>query len=186
MRRMALGLLLALSLGPAAAAERALVPAKSEIAFSVKQMGVSVSGSFRRYVAQIDLDPAAIDKARAQIEIDTASLTTGDDEADAVATEKAWLDVAGFPKAAFSSQQVRALGGDRFEATGTLTIKGQSKPLTVPFSLKAAPDGSAVASGEFKIQRVAFGIGGGEWNEGDMVSPEVAIRFRLTLAPLRH
>jgi polyisoprenoid-binding protein YceI len=184
MTRAALLLLMALSVD-AAAAERAVVAGKSEVGFSVKQMGVSVSGSFRRYVAQIDLDPAAIDKARAQIEIDTASLTTGDAEADAVATEKAWLDVAGFPKATFASQQVRALSGDRFEASGTLTIKGQSKPLTVPFSLKAAPDGSAVASGEFKIQRVAFGIGGGEWNEGDMVSPEVLIRFRLALAPPR-
>lgn len=184
MTRIALTLLLVLSLN-AAAAERAVVSGKSEIGFSVKQMGVSVSGVFRRYTAQIDLDPNAIDKARAQIEIDTASLSTGDDEADAVAAEKAWLDVAGFPKAMFVSSRVRALGGERFEAAGTLSIKGQSKPLTVPFALKAAPDGSAVASGEFKIQRTAFGIGGGEWNEGDLVSPEVNIRFRLTLAPPR-
>lgn len=164
--------------GMAAAAERALVPAQSEITFSVKQMGVAVSGAFRRYTARIDLDEKQLEKSSAQIEIDTASLSTGDDEADGVARDKAWLDTAGFPKAAFRSSSVRALGGGRYEARGALTIKGKSRELNVPFTLK-----NSVASGEFVLKRVEFGIGGGEWNEGDLVAPDVAVRFRLQLAP---
>jgi len=178
MRRIALLFGIGLLSLHTAAAERTLIPAQSEIGFSVKQMGVAVSGVFRRYAARIDLDEKQPEKSSAHLEIDTASLSTGDDEADGVARDQAWLDTAGFPKAVFHSSSVRALGGGRHEARGTLTIKGRSRELAIPFTLK-----NAVASGEFILRRVEFGIGGGEWNEGDLVAPDVTVRFRLQLSP---
>lgn len=181
----ALAIVSAAAATPAAAAERPLIAAGSQIGFSVKQMGVAVSGTFRRYTASVNLDPAKPQAASAVVEVDIASIGTGTDEGDQTAVGKPWLDAMDFPKATFRSSAVRALGGERYEATGTLTLRGQPRELTVPFTLKQQPDGGAVATGEFGIRRTDFGVGGGDWNEGDLVADEVPVHFRLTLGAPR-
>lgn len=168
---------------PALAANRSVVPAKSEIGFSVKQMGVAVSGRFTRYSAQINLDAAKPEASSAEVTVEIASLDTGDGDADAIALDKPWLDKLGFPKAVFKSTAVRALGGGKFEADGTLSIRGKSRPVTVPFTTQDQADKSTVVTGQFTIKRADFGIGGGEWNQGDLVANEVPVKFKLTLAP---
>lgn len=170
-------------LAPACAlAAEGVVPGKGEIGFTVTQMGVDVSGHFSKFVAIIALDPARPEAGSAEIEVDIASISTGEPDADREALAPAWLDAAAFPKARFKSSGVRALGGDRYEARGQLALKGKSRELTVPFTLKAQPDGTRVATGSFALRRSDFGIGGGEWNEGDLVANEVPVQFRLTLA----
>jgi polyisoprenoid-binding protein YceI len=179
--RAALILSLTFFAGLAVAAERPVIYSKSEIAFTVKQMGVGVSGTFKKFTARINLDPTKLEAASAGIEVDVASISTGTDEGDDEALKGPWLDAMGFPKATFNSNAVRALGGDRYEAKGTLRIKGTPRELTVPFTFKNQPDGTSVVSGELGIRRTDFGIGGGEWNEGDLVANEVPVRFRLSL-----
>jgi polyisoprenoid-binding protein YceI len=181
---MRLAAVLLLAGGTAIAAERPLVAAKSEIGFSVKQMGVAVTGDFKRFSARIDLDPKKPEAGSAEISVDIASVSTGTDEGDQTALDKAWLDATGFPKATFKSTSVRALGaaGDRYEAKGLLAIKGKPREISVPFTLTTQPDGSAIVAGDFQIRRTDFGVGGGEWNQGDLVANDVPIHFRLTLA----
>ena len=185
MSRILVASLLMLCAGAASAAERPVIYPKSEIGFSVKQMGVKVSGTFKRFTAKINLDAAKPESSSAQIEVDIASINTGSDEGDQSAMDKAWLDAAAFSKAIFKSNVVRTLGTDRYEVKGSLSIKGKPRELTVPFTLKNLPDGSSVASGDFSIRRTDFGIGGGEWNEGDLVANEVPVHFRLTLGAPR-
>ena len=185
MKRTSLLLLLAIAAGGACAAERPLIAAKSEIGFMVKQMGVGVSGAFKRYSAKVNLDPAKPESASAEIEVDIASISTGTDEGDQTAVDKPWLDAADFAKARFKSSAVRALGGDKYEVKGTLTIRGKPRELTIPLTLKTGSDGVTVATGEFTVRRTDFGVGGGEWNEGDLVANEVLVHFRLTLGASR-
>lgn len=166
----------------AGADERKLLSAQSEIGFTVTQMGVGVSGTFRDFVAIVSLDPAKPEDSSAEIVVDIASISTGEPDADKEAQAKPWLDAVGFPKAHFKSTSVRTLGKDRYEVTGQLTLKGKPRELTIPFTLKQQPDGSQLASGDFKLRRTDFGIGGGEWNEGDLVANEVPVHFRLSLA----
>ncbi len=175
-------LVLAAACLPALAAPRAVLVDKSRIDFAVKQMGVEVSGQFRRFDAQIDLDTADPAAAAASVSVDIASISTGDADADAVALDKPWLNRAGFPQATFTSSSVRGLGDQRYEATGTLSIRGQPREITVPFTLAEQADGSAVVAGSFTVRRDDFGIGGGEWNDGDLVANEVPVRFSLHLA----
>jgi polyisoprenoid-binding protein YceI len=165
----------------AMAAPRAPIAARSEIAFTAKQMGVSVDGHFTRFDATIDLDPAKPESGHAEVSVDVASLTTGDDDADGTARDKPWLDAAAFPKATFKSSAVRALGPGRYEVKGTLTLRGKPRDITVPFASANEADGGTVVSGAFSLNRSDFGIGGGEWNEGDVVANAVQVRFRLTL-----
>ncbi len=175
------GLLLASA--NALAAPRTLLPQESHIEFTVKEMGVPVTGEFKRFDAAIDFDPAQPEKSSANLRIDVASLTTGNDEADAIAVDPDWLDKAHAPYATFKSISIRPLGGERYEAKGMLNIRNQERDIAVQFNRSEQTGGKDVITGDFVINRSEFGIGGGVWNEGGVVAEEVPVKVRLTLAP---
>jgi polyisoprenoid-binding protein YceI len=165
-----------------ATTQRPVIYDKSEIAFSVTQMGVAVAGQFRHFTAQVNLDPAKPESSSANVEVDIASVNAGSDDANDIAVTKPWLDAAGFPKAGFKSSAVRLLGPGRYEVKGMLAIKGKSRELTVPLSLQDKPDGSSLVTGEFSLRRTDFGIGGGEWDKDDVVANDIPVHFKFLLA----
>lgn len=180
------GMLLAglLVLSPAAdAAARPLVAKDSQIEFVVKEMGVPVDGRFSQFEALIDIDPARPELSSASLRIDVGSLTTGNEEADAIATGPDWLDKDHSRYAVFTSMSIRALGGGRYEAKGHLTIRNKTRDIAIQFSGVEQPDGRMVVASEFTIQRSEFGVGGGVWNQGGVVAEAVPVKVHLVLAP---
>ncbi len=180
MKHFALAITL-LAVGAAVAAEfNSVQPSGSAITFVSKQMGVPVDGKFGKYSAQIAFDPARPQAGKAQIEVDVASIDTGSSDADEEVRGKAWFDVHSFPTARFVSTGLKPLGGDRFEATGTMTIKGRKADIVAPFTVK--PAGAAlVIDGTLPISRKQFGIGEGSWSDPSVVADEVQVRFHFTL-----
>jgi polyisoprenoid-binding protein YceI len=179
---LAFAVCLLLAVTGALAAPRPLVRAGSHIGFSVKQMGVPVSGEFRRFDAAIDFDAANPGQSSASLKIEIGSLTTGIEDADAVAMDADWLDKEHAPHATFASSSIRALGGNRYEAKGTLTIRNRAREIAVPFAVEDRPDGKSVFTAALVIKRADFGIGGGMWNEGGLVAEEVPVSVRLLVA----
>ncbi len=167
----------------ASATPLSLLPDESRIEFTVKEMGVPVSGEFKRFEAMIDFDPARPESSSADMRIDTASLTTGNEEADTVALDSDWLDKAHAPYATFKSASIRALGGGRYEAAGTLNIRNKARNIVVQFNSIDQATGKTILVGEFIINRSEFGVGGGVWNEGGVIAEEVPVKVRLSLAP---
>ena len=176
-------LCISLVLGAAlpAAAQRvsAIDLARSEIRFTGKQMGVPAQGRFGRFSAQVDFDPAKPAAARASVEIDLNSFDSGTPELDTEVKRKPWLNLAVFPSAKFVSTAFKPLGGNRYEIAGKLSIKGQTRDITAPITLRK--DGAAtVFEGAFTLLRLQFGIGDGPWADTDTVANEVQVRFKLT------
>jgi polyisoprenoid-binding protein YceI len=165
------------------ASPRTLVPEEGQIEFIVKEMGVPVSGKFKRFEAAIDIDPVKPEKSSANMRIDIGSLATGNDEADALAVGPDWLDKARAPYAIFRSTSIRELGKGRYEAKGTLDIHNKEREFVIQFSATDQASGKTNVSSEFVIKRSDFAIGGGVWNEGDVVSPEILVKVRFALAP---
>ncbi len=163
------------------ATPRSLILEESEIRFLVKEMGVPVAGAFKRFDAAIDIDPANPERSSARMRIDIGSLSTGNDEADAVAVDSDWLDKADASYATFESTSIRALGGDDYEAKGTLSIRNRGRPITVRFKKVEESKGTALLTSEFTISRSEFGVGGGEWNQPGVVAEEVPVKVRLRL-----
>jgi polyisoprenoid-binding protein YceI len=155
-----------------------VLPKQSSIGFEFRQMGVPVKGGFKRFTTQMQFDPARPEAARASIEIDLASIDAGSSEADAESAGKLWFNRSLYPKATFVSKEVRALGNNRFELRGTLTLKGKSRDMAIPVSY--AP-GKAVSNfdGSFVLKRLDFGIGEGMWADVATVANEVQVRFRI-------
>ena len=177
-------LLLALVCVPPAAAQRvtAIDYGRSEIRFVGKQMGVPAEGRFGKFSAQLDFDPAKPAAGSAAVEIDLNSFDSGTSEVDTEVKRRPWLNVAAFPTATFVSTAIKPLGGNRYEVAGRLTIKGQTRDLRAPFTVRN--DGAAVIlEGRFTLLRLEFGIGAGPWADTDTVADEVQVRFKLTGVP---
>jgi polyisoprenoid-binding protein YceI len=172
-------LLAALAAPSAHAVEyRTVLPKQSSISFEFRQMGVPVKGGFKRFTAQMVFDPAKPEAACAQIEIDLASIDAGSSEADEESAGKLWFNRSAYPKATFVSSQVRALGNNRYEMRGTLTLKGRSREMVVPVTY-APGKNAATFDGGFVLKRLDFGIGEGLWADVATVANEVQVKFRI-------
>ena len=182
-RHIAAGMCIGLASANVVATPRALLAEESQVDFVVKEMGVPVPGKFTRFEAVIDMDSANPEKSNVNMRIEIASLTTGNDEADALATGSDWLDKTQAPFASFQSKTIRPLSAGKFEATGTLSIRNKPRDIVLQFEQIDQPGGRTIVAGGFVIRRSDFGIGGGVWNEGGVVGEEIPVKLRLTLAP---
>jgi polyisoprenoid-binding protein YceI len=183
MKRFAIALALAAALPFAAqAAEFNQVQAdKSAINFVYQQMGVKLDGKFRKFAAKLNFDPAKPAEAKTTIDVDLASVDTGAPEGDEEVAGKQWFNTKAFPTAQFVSGSVKALGGNRYEVAGKLTIKGKSQDIVVPATFTAQGN-TGVFDGAFTIRRGDFAIGEGAWAKFDIVANDTQIKFRITAA----
>jgi polyisoprenoid-binding protein YceI len=168
------------SCGVCAQSAAKLDPAQSEIVFVSRQMGVSVEGKFRKFDAQITLDPKKPEAGSVVLTIDTGSATLGLPETDAELGKPNWFDTGKAPQASFRSNAIKSVGAGKYEVAGTLSIKGNAQKLTVPVSVTQA-GGTSTATGGFTIKRLDYKIGEGEWADTSLVANEVQVRFKLAL-----
>ena len=181
MRTLLVSLALALATPHALAqAPKKIDRAKSSIRFVTKQMNVPVEGQFTRFDATVAFDPARPEATKAEFEVDLGSIDLGNAENETEAKRKVWLNIEGFPKAKFVAESVKQTAPGKFTATGPLTIKGTSQPVTAPFTLDDAGSARKV-EGQFTMKRLAFKIGEGAWSDTDTVADEVLVKFRFTL-----
>jgi polyisoprenoid-binding protein YceI len=152
--------------------------AQSQVKFVFKQMNVPVEGAFKRFAGDVRFDAKQPDKSRADIEIELDSIDTGSSDADTEAKRKAWFDTANHPKARFTSSSVRRLAADRYEVNGQMTIKGRTRPVSVPVQVISAAGGNTY-EGTLTLKRLEFAIGEGPWADTDTVADEVQIKFRI-------
>jgi polyisoprenoid-binding protein YceI len=158
-----------------------LVAAQSEIGFVSHQMGVPIAGRFRNFDAQVRFDPLAPEKGHFLVGVDLSSVELPTADAMQEVVKPNWFDAQHFPRAVFESTSVRAAKPGQYEVSGQLNIKGHSQNVVVPVHLERS-GALTLASGSLTVQRLAFAIGEGEWNDTSLVADEVQINFRLALS----
>ena len=169
----------ALALQAHAAPYQAIVPAKSSVTFSYKQMGVAIDGRFKKFAAQVNFDPTKAEAGKASFEVELASVDAGSSEADDEVVTKSWFNAAAFPKATFVAKQFKQTAPNQYEVSGTLSIKGQSRE--VKFPMKHTAQGKeGVLTGGFTLKRGDFNIGEGMWAKFDVVANDIQVNFSLT------
>ena len=176
--------IVSLSLAFAAHAQQKLVPAQSEITFVAKQMGVPLDGKFGKFEAQIAIDMKKPEAGKIAFTIDLGSAVVGDAETVKELKNPEWFNVIKFPAATFSSTSIKQAGVGKLEVGGTLSIKGNAKPLTVPVTLIPGAGGVTFAQGSFSLKRVDFKIGEGDWADVSIVANDVLVRFKLAVTGL--
>ncbi|MEM5325586.1 YceI family protein [Paraburkholderia sp. JHI2823] len=163
------------------AAHAQLDAAKSTIVAISRQMNVPVQGSFTKFSAQIDFDPAKPASGNARIAVETASYDLGDRTYNDSVRGPEWFDAKAFPQATFVSTAITPTATNQYSVSGNLTIKGHTQGVSVPVVL-TRQGGTQTFDGTLPIHRLAFDIGTGEWKDTSIVSDEVLIKFHLVVA----
>lgn len=169
------GLLLA---APAGAATWTVDPAKSSIGFSSVWTGKTINGTFKAFSASIDFDPAKPAAGKVSAGIDLASAVTGDRTVDGALPGDDWFAVKAARQARFATTSIAATGPGRYLAKGTLTIRGTSVPVALPFTLAIAGN-VATMQGTAKLDRRAWKIGMASDATADWVEFAVPVTVRI-------
>ncbi|NDW47622.1 cytochrome b/b6 domain-containing protein [Ruegeria sp. PrR005] len=145
---------------------------------TVTQLGNPVTGSFADWTAAIRFEERETPGAAGDVAVTIAigSLTLGSVTAQAMGPD--FFDASVFPTAEFLADLYRTEVG--YEARGTLTLRGTTVDVTLPFDLDM--DGNtAKVSGTVTLNRLDFGIGGNLPDESSLKFP-VTVAVSLTAA----
>ena len=179
MRKLLLPALLALSI-PAVAADYVQAPG-STLAFAGKYQGEVFVGRFPGFSTRLSFDPRKLDASRLEVTIPMATATTRNADYDGQMRGTAFFDATKFPQATYVATKFRALGGNRYAADGTLTLRGASKPVTLTFEWTQGAN--PVLFGRAAVQRLDFGVGGGQWADTGLIPNAIAVSTRVVLKP---
>ena len=172
---------------PAQAAETFNVdPGHSEVGFQIRHLVTQVRGKFTDYKGTILLDPAKPESSNVQFDIKAASIDTGVADRDKHLRSADFFDVEKYPEITFRSKSVKVTGKDQYAVTGTLTLHGVSKDITLPVTLNGTvkdPWGNQRAgwSTETTLNRKDYGI---VWNKaldngGALLGDDVKVAINL-------
>jgi polyisoprenoid-binding protein YceI len=166
--------------GAAAAAPPAWTVNKgaSRINFVSAFEGAGFVGQFDRWNAQIAFDPKDLAGSKAVVTVETGSAKTGDADRDESLPSGSWFASSKFPTATFTSTSFKSVGGDNYQVSGNLSLKGVSRPVVLPFTLKVTGK-QAVADGVVNLDRGQFSVGDGQFKGGDSVPLNVQVKIHV-------
>ncbi len=169
------GLLLA---GPASAADYVQTTG-STLGFSGQYQGDAFNGRFPGFATVLFFDPAKPELGRLTVVIPLATATAGNPDYDSELRGASFFNSPKFPQARYTATKFRSLGGGRYAADGTLTLRGVSKPVTLSFTWTAGA--KPVLAGTAVVKRLDFGVGGGDWADTKVIPNEIKITTKVVL-----
>ena len=144
------------------------------LGFTVASGSDSYRGSFSDWKGAIRFDPENPESADIRMTIRLASASLGDATMDETLQGAEFFASAANPTATWRSTSVRRTGPNRYSASGTLSLKGVSRPQSLSFTLGGEGLRRRV-EGSASIDRTAFGVGTGESAAG--LATSVSLNF---------
>lgn len=157
-----------------------IVPSASSITFTATQNNAPVSGEFKKFSGEINVDPNQLDASNVKIIVDLASIADSYNQLAETLKDKDWFNVKLFPQAVFKSTKFIKTGDKTYQAEGTLTIRDKTLPIVVTFNQEEYTQNKGRIIGTTRIKRTAFGVGQGEWADTKAVKDDVRIDFTIT------
>jgi polyisoprenoid-binding protein YceI len=145
-----------------------LDPVHTRLGFAARHaMVATVHGHFAVFSGVLELDEADPAKSSAEVRIDAASITTGNDQRDAHLRSPDFLDVERYPELVFRSTHAEVgAGPEEYRLVGELTITDQVHPVVLELeyqgtAVDAYGNHRAGFEGSSTINRKDWGLG---WN----------------------
>lgn len=161
---------------PALAADWRMVPDASRLTFESSYQGEPVPGEFRRFQAELMLDPEHPENSTLNVDVDISSADMGSSELEEGIASEEWFNSASYPHAEFHSRQIRRIDSEHYLAVGRLSLKGIQRDIDLPFLFHVNGQ-AALMSGELALQRLWFDIGSGDWSSDELFGLDVQVRF---------
>jgi polyisoprenoid-binding protein YceI len=172
---------------PALAAETYTVDkSHATVLFEVRHFMTDVAGRFEDFEGTIRIDREQPERSSVEFTIRTASIDTSEPKRDEHLRSADFFDAATHPEITFRSTAVRPAGEDRYEVTGTFTMRGATKTITLPVrvlgELQDPWGNDRIGFGtSTTLNRKDYGI---SWNKaldqgGFVLGDEVRVRINL-------
>ncbi|RUL64044.1 polyisoprenoid-binding protein [Dyella dinghuensis] len=161
------------------AADYAVQPAGSTLGFTSSFQGSSFDGQFGKWTAAISYDQAKLAASKFDVTVDLSSAKTGDSDRDSALPGPDFFDTAKNPQAHFVTTSFRQQG-NQVIAVGNLTLRGVTKPVSLNVTFKPQGSGATLdVSGT--VNRLDFGVGGGQYKDTNVIAGDVKITAHLVL-----
>ena len=147
-----------------------LDPYHTQVEFSAKHLGMmTVRGHFAEVTASGDIHPEAPEQSSVEATITTASIRTHNEQRDNDLRSSNFLEADQYPTITFKSTRIEPAGPDQYAMTGDLTIKGNTRPVTLQVH----------RYGEFNDPNMGHRIGYAA--EGKINRKDFGMRFEMML-----
>jgi polyisoprenoid-binding protein YceI len=161
----------------------------SEVGFKVKHLAVTwTKGKFNTFSGTVRVHDGDITQAPLiDVEIDPASIDTGNSKRDKHLRSPDFFDVKKFPKMIFKANKAKRVDDGGFEVMGELTMHGVTKPVTLKvegFDAQVKTDWGATLMGgtaTATLNRKDFGLTWGKVMETGAVVVGEKVKIILEL-----
>ena len=147
---------------------------ESAVAFQISNAGFTVEGTLSGLEATVQFDPAHLSQAIVRASVPVSSIHTGITLRDRHLQQPDYFDAVQYPLITLQSVSLRETGPAQYEGLFTLTMKGISRAVKLPFTVSAANE----FQGQLRVNRLDFNVG----KKSPILADEVTIRIRLVLA----
>ena len=156
-----------------------VIPTESNLTFTATQNNAPVTGEFKKFTAEIFVDPNNYTTSRIRIVVDMNSLSASLADVTTTLAAPEWFNMTLFPTAEFKATEFEKTGPDSYKANGTLTIRDKTAPVTLVFTAKEMAKNKGLVEGSSTIKRSTFGVGQGEWASTEEIKDEVVVHFKI-------
>jgi polyisoprenoid-binding protein YceI len=150
-------------------------------------MVTKVRGAFNEFEGSATIDGVDPSNSSVKITIKVDSIDTRNKQRDDHIRTNDFLDIETYPEITFVSTGVSHDGGNDFQVTGDLTVRGVTKSITIPLEFQGSvvdPWGNTRIGfdGSVVINRKDWGV---NWNTaleagGVLVSEKVTLEFEIS------
>lgn len=160
----------------------------TSVNFSINHFFSAVTGKFKEFEGEFNLDLDNLDASKASFVIDVASVDTDEPKRDKHLQSKDFFNAKNFPKMKFESTGFTKKSDKEFVVKGNLTIRDVTKLVELPVKVSGQMEhpmkrktlilGLVV---EYTMNRNDFGVGTGDWAATAVVGDEVRISIPMEL-----
>ena len=113
----------------------------SYLNFRIDHLGLSkIIGRFNDFQATLDFDPENPTAMKLTGVVAPTSIDVNNKDLENTLQESDWLDSERYPQIVFTSESVKETGVNQFAVSGTLSMRGISKPLTLEARFNGGAD----------------------------------------------
>ena len=147
----------------------------SKVRFVIKNFGINTGGTFEGLAGSVVFDPANLAGASFNVSVDAKTVDTDMEARDNHLRKEEYFDVEKYPKLSFRSTKITTTNKEGYLFVfGVITIKNISKEISFPFK-QTSKEGGILFDGEFKLNRLDFGVGGKSFSMSDELNVELSI-----------
>lgn len=156
----------------------------SYLLFRIDHLGLSkIIGRFNEIDATLDFNPANPESLILNGVISANSIDLNNQDLESTLQETDWFNTALFPQLTFNSESITVLDSGQFEISGTFSMRGVSRPLTLTAKFNGGADNLITRkytigfSASTKLNRSDYGMDAFSAFAGDEIEIELHGEF---------